>query len=155
DLYFRLNGVTLKIPPLRERVAEIGPLALRFANEARRAAGRGPLHIAPETVVALTGYGWPGNIRELRNVIERALLFCEGDTLRPEHLSLPRPMAMTLPDVDAMVADESSDDERQRVLAALEACAGNQTHAARMLGISRGTLITRLAKYNVPRPRKR
>ncbi len=154
DLYFRLNGVTLVIPPLRERVAEIEPLAVRFADEARRAAGRPPLRFAPETVAALTAYDWPGNIRELKNVIERAVLFCEGDTLSPEHLALPRPPAMTLPELPS-TEDDAEDEERRRVLAALEACAGNQTQAARMLGIARGTLIARLEKYNVPRPRKR
>ncbi|WP_437735012.1 sigma 54-interacting transcriptional regulator [Sorangium sp. So ce1335] len=88
DLFFRLNGIALTIPPLRARVAEIAPLARAIADRTAAALGRRGPAFAPETLAALEAHGWPGNIRELRNVIERAVVLSGGDTLLPEHLLL-------------------------------------------------------------------
>jgi two-component system, NtrC family, response regulator AtoC len=108
-------------------------------------------------MAVLSAHSWPGNVRELRNVIERALLLCDGPALLPEHLPPPAPPVM------AEVADAAStpvpprasaSDERARVLAALAACGGNQSRAARQLGVSRKVLIARLDRYGVARPRK-
>src|SRR5262249_44751342 len=133
DLYYRLAGVTIEIPPLRERVAEIAGLAREFlAGAAAR-----PLHLTTQAIAQLERDTWPGNIRELKNVIERAALLAPGDAVDIEHLSLAGPGAPATgslhADVDAL--------ERKRVLEALEACGGNQTRAAQRLGISRGTLL--------------
>ncbi|HMG21834.1 MAG TPA: sigma 54-interacting transcriptional regulator, partial [Kofleriaceae bacterium] len=87
DLWYRLNTVTLRIPPLRERVDEIRPLAERFLKEARRQAGSDVRTIDPRALAALEGYGWPGNVRELRNVIERAVVLAEGSTITPADLT--------------------------------------------------------------------
>ncbi|KYF69453.1 Fis family transcriptional regulator, partial [Sorangium cellulosum] len=87
DLYFRLNGVTLTIPPLRERALDIAPLVELFAVKASKAFERQRVPAASaEALALLERYPWPGNIRELRNVIERAVMLCTGDTLLPEHL---------------------------------------------------------------------
>ncbi|WP_437877123.1 sigma 54-interacting transcriptional regulator [Sorangium sp. So ce513] len=88
DLFFRLNGIALTIPPLRARTSEIAPLARAIADRTAAALGRRGPAFAPETVAALEAHGWPGNIRELRNVIERAVVLSGGDTLLPEHLLL-------------------------------------------------------------------
>ncbi|MGE5185233.1 MAG: sigma 54-interacting transcriptional regulator [Acidobacteriota bacterium] len=151
DLYYRLNGVTLYIPPLRERTAEIAQLARGFLAEASRATGRA-LHLTPAALARLEQHRWPGNIRELKNVIDRAALIATGDEIDVEHLSLPdageppRPSGGSLhADVDAL--------EKQRIVEALEACGGNQTRAAQRLGISRGTLLARLKQYGIKRPR--
>jgi two-component system response regulator AtoC len=166
DLYFRLNGISVSIPPLRERKAEVEALARRFVVELGASVGRPGLRLAPAVVAMLRGYAWPGNVRELRNVLERAVLLCDGPEIGPEHLSLGGPA----PPVDRESAPVSSGPdrpsapglteelratERERILEALERCAGNQTRAATMLGISRRALIHRLESYGVPRPRKR
>jgi two-component system response regulator AtoC len=86
DLYFRLNGVSFLIPPLRKRRAEVGPLAIFFARRAATRLGRIPPSVSEATVRALETYEWPGNVRELRNVVERAVVLCTDTELRPEHL---------------------------------------------------------------------
>ncbi len=151
DLYFRLSAATLVIPPLRERQSEIELLARRFAN---RTAGR-PKEIAGDALAMLRTYSWPGNIRELRNVIERAVVLCGSDPIDVEHLPAEK-MRGTF--VRAATADpigvESAADERTRILMALEQAGGNQSKAALLLGVSRRTLINRLEEYQLPRPRK-
>jgi DNA-binding NtrC family response regulator len=86
DLYFRLNVITLQIPPLRERPDEIEPLALTFLDRLTRRLGRPTPRLSDEALGLLCSYAWPGNIRELRNVIERALVLCAGDVVTTEHL---------------------------------------------------------------------
>jgi DNA-binding NtrC family response regulator/pSer/pThr/pTyr-binding forkhead associated (FHA) protein len=179
DLYFRLNGIALVIPPLRERPSEIEALAKLFAGRAARELGRPEPGLHPDVLARLRAYAWPGNVRELRNIIERAVVLCVGDMLFVEHLPLdkmgpvltlssaPRPVAPPLQAAGkspASTASPASDEdglrdehaaERQRVIEALEQCAGNQTQAARLLGISRTTLVMRLEAYRLPRPRKK
>jgi two-component system response regulator AtoC len=148
DLYYRLNGVTLFIPPLRERKNEIAALAHNFIAEARHTIGRS-LTLTDAALARLEQEAWPGNIRELKNVIDRAVLMATGDEIGVEHLSLheaaPEPTSSLHADVDAL--------EKARILEALDACAGNQTRTAQRLGISRGTLLARLKQYGIRRPR--
>jgi two-component system, NtrC family, response regulator AtoC len=148
DLFFRINGITLHIPALRDRPREIEELARRFAGLAAQRRERAVPKIAPAALDALRSYAWPGNIRELRNVIDRAVLLCDNE-LRAEHLGLgtraPEPKDLR-EDVDEF--------EKKKIVAALEKCGGNQTRAAKMLGISRRTLTNRLNEYGLPRPLK-
>jgi DNA-binding NtrC family response regulator len=175
DLYFRLNGMALTVPPLRERRSEIGELARRFLVAAgRQLELRALPSFAPSTLAALEAYCWPGNVRELRNVIERAAVLSTGDTILPEHLppkvaahaaapsspsspalssSPPRPAGS--PDEIERLRRDIDALSRQRILDALAQCDGNQTRAAELLGISRRTLINRLEEYGIDRPRKR
>jgi two-component system response regulator AtoC len=151
DLYYRLNGMTLTVLPLRERVADIPVLAGIFMTDLCRAEKRRPITITESALAMLCNYAWPGNVRELRNVIERALLLCNGNVLTVDHLpeaTLSRPLLAPAPQVEPV-------SERDRILAALTACAGNQSRAARQLGLSRKVLIARLDSYGVARPRKR
>jgi DNA-binding NtrC family response regulator len=165
DLYFRLNGISLTIPPLRERPDEIEALALRFIAAAAIAAKRRPPKLSAEALQILTGYAWPGNIRELRNVVERAMVLCEDAEITPEHLPLdklrvsheaPRvtPSGMTAaaaaPADPSLTPSEAA--ERQQILDLLAASGGNQTRVAKKLGIARGTLIERLKRYGIKRP---
>jgi transcriptional regulator with GAF, ATPase, and Fis domain len=173
DLYFRLNGAKLWIPPLRSRRGEIEPLARRFAAAAAEQCGHPPVELPARTIAALCRYAWPGNIRELRNAIERAILLCGDAAIEPEHVICEAP-APASPLADRAPAESTSTDvreehalpdiatardqldrvERARIAAALDRCAGNQTRAAQLLGISRRTLTRRLNAYRMPRPRK-
>jgi two-component system response regulator AtoC len=148
DLYYRLNGITLTVPPLRERRGEIVRLARAFATEQARDMGRPAPEFSAAATDVLAADCWPGKIRELRNVVQRAVMLSDGTILR-EHLPEGFPRAVASPPPAAQ-----ADDERTRILAALAACGGNQSRAARELGISRKVLIARLDSYGVARPRK-
>ncbi|MEZ4399156.1 MAG: sigma 54-interacting transcriptional regulator [Kofleriaceae bacterium] len=166
DLYFRLDGVTLVIPPLRERPGMIAPLALDFVAELRRDAREA---LTAEVISALEAYPWPGNVRELKAVLGRAVVLARGGPLSPRHLMLdhaappagpPVPVRAPAPGPELASAPEPADDadraaDRARIVQALEACAGNQTRAAKLLGISRTTMITKLRIYQIPRPTAR
>jgi DNA-binding NtrC family response regulator len=142
DLYYRLAGMTLVIPPLRERRPRIPALAVELLG------GRAAL--APDATARLGTHDWPGNVRELRNVLERALLLAQGGAIRAEHVVFDAPDALaTGPSAPSETA------ERARILDALEQCSGNQTRAAKLLGVSRATLVNKLALLRIPRPRKK
>ncbi len=171
DLYFRIAGLSLFIPPLRERRLEILPLAELFLERVARELDREPLGLSPDVVTVLTQYSWPGNVRELRNTMQRAAVLAEGDQVKLAHLppklrreqpgpgldpsEVAEPAEAAAPlnrDMDRL-RGEMRDLERQRILSALERCAGNQTRAAEELGISRRTLVNRLREFELPRPR--
>ncbi len=144
DLYYRLSGITLAIPPLRERLGELAGLVEQFVATASARLDRSPPSVAPAAVARLRSHAWPGNIRELRNVLDRGLVLCGGDVLLPEHIVFDAVSTTTAP----------ADDERGRILAALASCAGNQTRAAELLGIARKTLGLRMDALGIPRPQK-
>jgi len=158
DLLFRLNAVTLHIPPLRDRVEEIPRLAEAFLSSSFGKLGRTPPSLSSAALAMLVGYAFPGNLRELRNAMDHAGAACEGDVVLPEHLpariagvgSAPPPMSGVREVGTALAAIE-----RRRIDEALSSCGGNQTRAAEMLGISRRTLVGRLSEYGMPRPRKK
>jgi two-component system, NtrC family, response regulator AtoC len=163
DLYYRINGVTIAIPALRERRTEIGGLARAFAARSRSATGS--VVFGDDAIGALERHSWPGNIRELRSTVERALMVAAGAPVRATHLSIERPSVrnsvdttMPIPtvafDATTSLAASVAELERKRILDTLERCGGNQTRAARELGISRNTLLARLDAYGLPRPRK-
>ncbi|WP_394837651.1 sigma 54-interacting transcriptional regulator [Pendulispora rubella] len=160
ELYSRLNGVTLEVPPLRRRSREILPLFERFVASASYAARKPTPEIAPAAQNWLHQYTWPGNVRELKSVAERAAALSITGIIRVEHLAPT--VADTLP-METRVSEpwrsqrtDPSDDvaEKVRILEVLAQCSGNQTRAAQILGISRRTLVNRLDTYNIARPRK-
>lgn len=199
DLFFRLNGISLTIPPLRQRLSEIPALCEKFLSNACLDFGRNPEPVlSPRAMSLLRGYSWPGNIRELRNVIERSVVLCTGFEIGPEHLPaekirpllaadpyevLPYPSSLAAearPPLDPETHIRSAggpssssgprgrrsyrseggrgssrgEDERQRIVEALAACAGNQSRAAMLLGMPRRTFVAKLAMYEIPRPQK-
>jgi two-component system, NtrC family, response regulator AtoC len=174
DLFFRLNGISFTIPPLRERESEIAGLSQALLRDCCRRGGVREPELPADVLSALRAYAWPGNVRELRNVIERALVLCGGGPITLAHLPMekltahfatrapgsrsiaraygpPKP-AETPASQDLRGAVEEF--ERQRIVDALEATAGNQVKAAKILNISRRTLVKRLSAYDIPRPRK-
>ncbi|MBI3178256.1 MAG: sigma 54-interacting transcriptional regulator [Deltaproteobacteria bacterium] len=173
DLYYRLNGVSLVIPPLRERMAEIEPLARAFVAQASQRTGKPEPKLTPEALDLLRAYSWPGNIRELRNVVERAVLLASDDVIGLAELPVDK-MGATIESVPALpwgagaahavegapaggggdIRREIEAMEKQRILAALSQCGGNQTRAAKILGMPRRTFITRLDQYGISRPRR-
>jgi transcriptional regulator with PAS, ATPase and Fis domain len=159
DLYFRLNGITLTIPPLRARTGEIRRLAETFVAQICRELGRPEPAIPARVLAILETYPWPGNIRELKNVMERAVLLCAGPVIDVDHLPMDKLGAsQSNPGLASAETGPTSaaptNDERQRIIEALAACAGNQSRAAKMLGIPRRTFVARLDQYKIPRPKK-
>jgi two-component system response regulator AtoC len=162
DLYFRLNGVSLIIPPLRERQSEIEALATSFLSAACRDMERAcPPAISPATLDLLRRYAWPGNVRELRNVMERAAVMCNENTVLPEHLPSSLLAAIRAAQSQPSPRDqkhqpsglhaEMKEIERSRILDAIEQCGGNQSEAARQLGMPRRTLVSRLSELGLTR----
>jgi len=140
DLYYRLNVVTITVPPLRERASDIPLLAQHFLEMFARRTGRAIKRLAPESVTLLSGYRWPGNVRELEHVIERAMALSSSETLLPDdfppHLREERDRAPRLP-ADGMTLE---DVKRWYVNKVLEESGGNKLRAAELLGIDRRTL---------------
>jgi two-component system, NtrC family, response regulator AtoC len=161
DLLYRLNTVTLRIPPLRERVDEIRPLAERFLKEARRQAGSDVRSIDPRALAALDAYSWPGNVRELRNVIERAVVLAAGSTITLDDLTDrvrggSRAAAAVVDLESRDPADEPGDYkehvrryEAELIVRALHKANGNQTEAARALNLPLRTLVHKIQSYGI------
>ena len=150
DFYYRISGVSIHIPPLRERRDELDGLIALFAKGAAASLQRErPPELGEDARAALHRHDWPGNIRDLRNVVELAVLHAEDNEVTTRSL-----VAAGLPvGVLPPPGGPSEEAERERVIAALNACGGNQSRAARILNISRNTLIRRIRRYNLQRPR--
>jgi transcriptional regulator with AAA-type ATPase domain len=156
DLYARLSGHVVRVPPLRARIEDVGLLVGELlARLAPDRAGR--LVLSRSAARALFAHAWPFNVRELEHALQAALAIIDDDEIGLAHLpeAVRAGRASSIP--AASHGDEPDDvvAERARIVAALEACNGNQTHAARMLGVSRATLVTKIAIHRLPRPRKR
>jgi len=166
DLYYRLNVFSLEIPPLRERREDLPELVQIFIQEYSVAHEQPVPRIAPEVMQALFDYSWPGNIRQLRNVIERMSILQDNGVISPEHLPkanrsrqtpdavsayqpsvLPRPVPHPL--YATGPAPELTGSERERIAAALARTYGNKKAAAELLGISRGTLYNKMKKFGL------
>src|SRR5262249_15592757 len=149
DLWDRIGGICLRVPPLRRRAAEIEPLARAFVSESCRRSNTSEPLLSSQALTILTSYAWPGNIPQLRNVIERALVLSDDWVIRPAHLPSAlidqgAMMPFTAPTLRPPLRTELSNLERQRIIDALAQCNGNQTRAAKLLGYSRRTLTNRL-----------
>ncbi|ACD94463.1 sigma-54 interaction domain-containing protein [Trichlorobacter lovleyi] len=147
DLYYRLNGVTLRIPPLRERKGDIDLIARQFLEKWGRSCGRPPMRIAKEALERLRGYTWPGNVRELDNEIERAVALAYGDTITMTDLSDPLQQQTTLPAAGGKSL--LKDSEKQLIEQALKEAKGNKTQAAERLGMSREGLRKKLKRLGM------
>ena len=146
DLFYRLNVFTIDLPPLRERRADIPLLVQTFLNEFNTRNNKSVRAVDQEAMYLLERYGWPGNIRELRNVIERATILAEGDFIEARHL--PPPVVsrseQTLPSVTLSPGTTVDEAERRLILLTLEHTRNNKTRAAEILGISLKTLHNKL-----------
>jgi transcriptional regulator with PAS, ATPase and Fis domain len=150
DLFYRLQVFDIKLPPLRERTRDILPLSEAFLQEIGHLFGRPPAGLTRDAQNALQRYHWPGNVRQLRNALERAAILCEGGLITAEHLPLDQERSVSPP---APLASAPSTVlnavERDLIKQALADCAGNKSQAAARLGISRTQLYVRLRKYQL------
>jgi two-component system response regulator AtoC len=169
DLFFRLNGFVLRLPPLRERGDDLELLIRHYVARFGRELGRTVREIAPETIAALRAYNWPGNIRELQSVLRQALLHTPGPVLLPE--SLPAHHAVATPGAAApesgpfnwndfvngriqaasteLYAESLELMEREVLVRVLRHTGGNQLQAAKILGITRGSLRTKIRALGI------
>jgi transcriptional regulator with PAS, ATPase and Fis domain len=155
DLYYRLNVARIVIPPLLERKADIIPLTMFFMNKFNEKFSRNFRGISPEARKMLVQYPWRGNIRELKNAVERVILMEEGQQIEPAHLAFlafPYHGTRHQEDPGIRVPPEGlnlDDLIRQLIVQALELSGANRTRAAKLLGISRPTLIYRIEKHSI------
>jgi DNA-binding NtrC family response regulator len=151
DLYYRLAVVVVTLPPLRERVEEIEPLALHFVEDSARRARLPAPQLTGEVLALMHAYPWPGNVRELRNAVEHAVVLANGPWILPAHLP---------PHIAARPTDDRRPDESRTTLTlrelesrhiseVLRLTGGNRVHAARLLGIHRNTLRRRIREYGI------
>jgi DNA-binding NtrC family response regulator len=147
DLFYRLNVVSIDLPPLRERRPDIPALVEHFLTI--RQLGTARYRVAPDAMQALLGYGWPGNIRELANVLERAQILAEGDLITID--DLPETMHTGDPLAEASGTEPFNlcALERRTLQAALQEAKGNKLHTAKLLGISRHSLYRLITKYSL------
>ena len=166
DLYYRLNVFQIRLPPLRDRRADIVPLSEAFIAEIGRSIGRPPAGLSRDARLALMEYPWPGNVRELRNVLERAAILCDGGLVVADHLALrqgvPRARAGGEPDhasaavsapVPAAVRPPAGRDlksvERVMIEKALSEARFNKSRAAKSLGLTRAQLYVRMKRHGL------
>jgi transcriptional regulator with GAF, ATPase, and Fis domain len=160
DLYYRLRVFEIRLPPLRERRQDIMPMAAAFLEEIGPVVGRPAAGISREARDALLAYPWPGNVRELRNVLERATILCDGGLITLDHL----PLGVARPAASPIVRGNGESDgaaifsngsinlelvERDVIVKALHEARNNRSQAARLLGISRSQLYSRLQKHGL------
>jgi NtrC-family two-component system response regulator AlgB len=147
DLFYRLNVITLSVPPLRERQEDVVPLAQWMLAAASVRNGRVPMRLAPEAITALKNYNWPGNVRELRNALERAAVLCRSDVITPE--DLPDSVFREVPDRGPAAAAHAASlekVEREHIMRVL-AQSATLDEAAATLGINVTTLWRKRKRY--------
>lgn len=178
DLYYRLNVISITLPPLRDRLEDIFELARFFLNRSALRMGKRISHVDDDAVVILKSYPWPGNIRELENVMERAVVLTDGEVINvtdlpheivnpsrsqlmlgksrshevagQRNITATRGTGMTEPDEPFVSSEAEGIAEQERLLNALKRSDGNKAGAARLLGIPRSTFYSRLKKYRIP-----
>jgi len=150
DLYYRLNVVTINLPPLRERRDDLPLLIDAFLREFAEANGRGSVQLAPKARQALQDYDWPGNVRQLRNVIEGIVVMSTGREIALR--DLPEEIRSATPDrgtVTLRVGASLNDAERELIRATLARNGGNRAQTAKVLGIGRKTLYRKMEEYGI------
>ncbi len=160
DLYYRLNVIPINVPPLRERREDVPELVQHFLNQLAAQSGRPVPEVEDDALEALRAYDWPGNIRQLRNVIERALVVADGSTIAygdlPDEIRASKTIVAEADGIKSGAKrtvraskDERLKRERERLVQALVVAAGNKAEAARALGVPRSTLLSRMQKHGL------
>ena len=148
DLYYRLNHINIDLPPLRDRKEDIPALAQAFLADAAERYNKPFRSLSREAMALLLDYSWPGNIRELKNVIERAVVFCEHKEIEPDYIKESLKEKPTDPGMFSLAVGTSLEEaERVLILKTLRSTGGNKSKAAKLLGISLKTFYNKLNKY--------
>jgi DNA-binding NtrC family response regulator len=156
DLFFRLNGITLRIPPMRERRDEILPITRILLARAAEKAGRPTASLSDGASARLLGHSWPGNVRELRQVVERAVAMARDGEIGVDQIVLDESPPSTTERLPAgTLRDDIEGLERERIEKALAQAGGNQTRAAQILGMPRRTLVERLRAWGMTKSRSK
>ena len=154
DLYFRLNVIQVRIPPLRERLETLPGLVEHFVTRANVQFGKGVSGFDERAQALLRNYSYPGNVRELESIIAHAVIMADGAIVRaedlPEQVRNGARARLALPNLSAESISSINDMEAQLIRAALERLNGNQTEAAKRLGVSRSTLWRKMKEYGIP-----
>jgi transcriptional regulator with PAS, ATPase and Fis domain len=149
DLYYRLNVIEIKLPPLRDRFEDIPLLINHFCRIFEKSYKKNITGVSDKVLETFMNYPWPGNVRELEHAIERAFVLCRNRTIQPEHLPAEiRDYAR----VEKRFSEKKTDDDPEEILKALKRTDWNISKAARFLGISRWTMYRKFQKYNIRRP---
>jgi DNA-binding NtrC family response regulator len=146
DLYYRLNVFSVLLPPLRDRRTDIPLIAKYFMSKYAQSMNKNVVGFSPQAMEMFTGYDWPGNIREVRNVVERAMVVAQGPQIEVEDISFPFP-SPAMPSGGASLEDV----ERDQILKILNQTRGNIAQAAEILKISRLTIYNKIEKYHLKR----
>lgn len=149
DLYYRLNVLPIELPALRERIEDIGPISKALILKINDRLGTFIQGITHESLSTLSAYEWPGNIRELENILERAMITCDDVWIHPKHLSLPVNPDASIKPVEKTLEIALAEAEREIIQDALRSVQGNKVHASRILGIHRSVLYKKMAKLNI------
>ena len=148
DLYFRINVFPLNCPPLRDRKEDIPIIVQSFIRNNNAKTGKKILGLTPEALEKLTAYHWPGNVRELRNAVEYAFVLCPSGGIDVHHLP-PKVADTSVECIEPTQKKPASGRQREQLIAALRQAGGNQSEAARILGVSRVTVWKRMKKYDI------
>ena len=156
DLYYALNVISIRIPPLRDRTEDIPAMVHMYLKQFSLQYQKPVPGLSPEVILALTNYAWPGNIQELKNVIERCIILSDDDMITLEHLPSPYRinnlvlhLQKQIPSRILLKAKVSDEEEITLIEEALAKTAGNKSAAAKLLGISRGTLYNKMKEYQL------
>jgi two-component system NtrC family response regulator/two-component system response regulator HydG len=160
DLYYRLNVVAIEVPPLRARASDLPLLVDHFVRKFARQYERAVIALSPAALQAVVAYGWPGNVREMENAIEHAVVLCDGTTIQAEHLpqsiaATSRPVGAPPPTGIQIPGSPMSEIEREAIMRTIEAVGGSNARAAEILGISVRKIQYRLREWGVQRSRRR
>jgi two-component system, NtrC family, response regulator AtoC len=156
DLYYRLNVISLHMPPLRERKEDVPLLVEHFLNKHRFNATSPPSKLSEDALDVLMRHDWPGNVRELENTVERAVVMSQGGVITSQHLLITATTEKKFVDIEGKVRnkvpmkDIIAEVEKQLILEALEQAQGNRSQAAKVLGIYRRLLYAKMKEYDIP-----
>lgn len=149
DLYYRLNVVLIDLPPLRQRGGDILLLARDFLDRLSSQMGKSSPTLSSSAAAMLMAYRWPGNVRELQNVMQRALIFCEGKPIEPEHLTGITPVAAAATANEPNIIRRLDELEKEAIASALRQLEWNMAETADLLGIHRNTLRNKIKEYGL------
>jgi len=149
DLFFRINVIPITMPPLRERIEDIPLLAENFFRRLQMKSGKNIEGISGEAMEKLAAYPWPGNVRELKSAFEYAFVSCQDSVIQPHHLPSNILWGKLDPEGGLRVSVNRDETKKRNLLDALEKAGGNQSEAARILGVSRVTVWNRIKKFHI------